>query len=109
MPVEAVDQDTVLEHPLHLVKGARKRIWITSPWITQRAVNLLLRDVLPKCLRAAASGERSYVLGPPARTGGLESDYFERFLQRFRRAGAAARSSITLSLVLPFPRDSFRP
>ena len=36
-------------------------------------------------LRAAASGERSYVFGPPARTGGLESDYFERLLQLVRR------------------------
>lgn len=48
MPVEAVDQDSVLERALELVRAAKKRIWITSPWITQRAVNLLLRDVLPK-------------------------------------------------------------
>lgn len=48
MPVEAVDQDSVLDRALELVKTTRKRIWITSPWITQRAVNLLLRDVLPK-------------------------------------------------------------
>lgn len=48
MTVEAVDQDSVLERALDLVKGARHRIWITSPWITQRAVNLLLRDALPR-------------------------------------------------------------
>lgn len=48
VPVEAVDQDSVLQRALELVKGARKRIWITSPWITQRAVNLLLRDALPR-------------------------------------------------------------
>ena len=40
---------------------------------------------IPDRLRAAASGERSYVFGPPARTGGLESDYFERLLQLVRR------------------------
>lgn len=48
MPIEAVDQDSVLERALELVRVAKKRIWITSPWITQRAVNLLLRDVLPR-------------------------------------------------------------
>src|SRR5438094_6369208 len=46
MTVEVVNQDSVLSRALDLVKGAERRIWITSPWITQRAVNLLLRDVI---------------------------------------------------------------
>jgi len=48
MSVEVVNQDSVLSRALDLVASAQNRIWITSPWITQRAVNLVLRDVLPK-------------------------------------------------------------
>lgn len=48
MSVEVVNQDSVLKRALDLVDQAKARIWITSPWITQRAVNLLLRDVLPR-------------------------------------------------------------
>lgn len=36
-------------------------------------------------LGTAARGERSYLFGPPARSGGLEPDYFERVLQLLRR------------------------
>lgn len=48
MAVEVVTQDTVLKRALELARGASQRIWLTSPWITQRAVALLLRDVLPR-------------------------------------------------------------
>lgn len=48
MTVEVVNQDSVLARALDLVANAQDRVWISSPWITQRAVNLVLRDVLPK-------------------------------------------------------------
>ena len=48
MALEVVNQDRVLDRALGLVRQARQRVWITSPWITQRSANLLLRDVLPR-------------------------------------------------------------
>lgn len=48
MGLSVVNQDTVLERALELARGAKRRIWVTSPWITSRAVNLLLQDALPR-------------------------------------------------------------
>lgn len=51
MAVEVVDQDSILDRALDVVRGARQRLWITSPWVTQRPVNLLLREALPRVAR----------------------------------------------------------
>jgi hypothetical protein len=48
MGLEVVNQETVLDRALQLIREAKFRIWITSPWITQRAVYLLLRDAIPR-------------------------------------------------------------
>jgi hypothetical protein len=48
MVLQVVNQDNVLDVALKSVRQARERIWLTSPWVTARAVNLLLQDVLPK-------------------------------------------------------------
>lgn len=48
MSLEVVNQDTVLDRALALARDAKARVWITSPWITARAVGLLLQDVLPR-------------------------------------------------------------
>lgn len=48
MGIKVVSEQTVLPHAQRLAKGTKKRLWITSPWVRQRAANLLLRDVLPR-------------------------------------------------------------
>lgn len=48
MGLQVVNQDTVLDRALELACGAQRRIWVTSPWITSGAVNLFLRDALPR-------------------------------------------------------------
>ena len=48
MGIKVVSEQTVLSHAQRLAKGSTKRLWITSPWVRQRAANLLLRDVLPR-------------------------------------------------------------
>jgi hypothetical protein len=48
MALQVVNQDNVLDVALKSARQAKERIWLTSPWITARAVNLLLQDVLPK-------------------------------------------------------------
>lgn len=48
MVLQVVNQDNVRDVALKSARQARERIWLTSPWITARAVNLLLQDVLPK-------------------------------------------------------------
>ncbi|HYB38795.1 MAG TPA: DUF87 domain-containing protein, partial [Mycobacterium sp.] len=51
MSVKVINQDSVLEHALGVVGEATRRLWITSPWITQRPASLLLRDALPRVAR----------------------------------------------------------
>lgn len=53
MAIEVVNQDTVLKRALDVIGAAHRRVWITSPWITQYPVSLLLREILP---RVAAGG-----------------------------------------------------
>lgn len=48
MLVQVINQDSVLELALKSAREARRRIWLTSPWVTARAVNLLLREALPR-------------------------------------------------------------
>lgn len=48
MGLQVVNQNSVLDRALELSREARARIWLTSPWITSRAVNLLLQDALPR-------------------------------------------------------------
>lgn len=48
MGLQVVNQDTVLDRALELACGAQRRIWVTSPWIKSEAVNLFLRDALPR-------------------------------------------------------------
>lgn len=48
MGFQVVNQNTILEHALQQAREAKARLWITSPWITSRAANLLLQDALPR-------------------------------------------------------------
>jgi hypothetical protein len=48
MAVQVVNQNSVLDRALELAREAKARIWLTSPWITSRAVNLLLQSALPR-------------------------------------------------------------
>jgi DNA helicase HerA-like ATPase len=48
MGFQIVNQNTILEHALQRAREAKARLWITSPWITSRAANLLLQDALPR-------------------------------------------------------------
>lgn len=48
MSFQVVNQNSILEHALQRVHEAKTRLWITSPWITSRAANLLLLDALPR-------------------------------------------------------------
>jgi hypothetical protein len=48
MAVQVVNQDSVLELALKQARQAERRIWLTSPWVTAQAVNLLLQDALPR-------------------------------------------------------------
>lgn len=48
MTVQVVNQDSVLELALKGARQAERRIWLTSPWVTARAINLLLREALPR-------------------------------------------------------------
>ena len=48
MTVQVVNQDSVLELALKAARQAEGRIWLTSPWVTARAINLLLREALPR-------------------------------------------------------------
>lgn len=48
MGLQVVNQDTVLDRTLELARGTKRRIRVTSPWITSRAANLLPQDALPR-------------------------------------------------------------
>jgi DNA helicase HerA-like ATPase len=48
MSIQVVNQNSILDHALQRAREAKARLWVTSPWITSRAVNLLLQDVLPR-------------------------------------------------------------
>jgi DNA helicase HerA-like ATPase len=51
MSIQVVNQNSILDHALQRTRDAKARLWVTSPWITSRAVNLLLQDVLPRVRR----------------------------------------------------------
>ena len=45
MTLRIINQDTILEQALALTGDAKKRVWITSPWITRGPVDRLLRRI----------------------------------------------------------------
>ena len=46
MSLAILSQDTILEQAIRLTRSAKKRIWITSPWITRGAAGRLLDELL---------------------------------------------------------------
>ncbi len=66
MSVQVVNQDSVLQHALDIVSETTHRLWITSPWITQRPASLLLRDALPRVARGQLDTRIVYRVKEPA-------------------------------------------
>lgn len=92
MSVEVVNQDSVLERALGVVGEARRRLWITSPWITQRPASLLLRDALPRVAQGELDIRIVYRVKEPT---DLEITDFEA-LKSLEDAGCQVRYSTRL-------------
>ena len=92
MSVEVVNQDSVLEHALCVVGETTRRLWITSPWITQRPASLLLRDALPRVARGELDIRIVYRVKEPT---DLEITDFEA-LKSLEDAGCQIRYSTRL-------------
>ena len=87
MGLQVVNQDTVLDRALELARGAKRRIWVTSPWITSRAVNLLLQDALPR-VRADELEVRIVYLRGEAGSGFDDPAQAQKVATRLYRNGA---------------------